>query len=144
MSSAKKAADLIKALVGDIKLEHGKEYYSFFSGWERTVGTDIASHSRVREIERGTLIVAVDHPGWAQMIQLRKKKVLTACKKEYPELNIKDIRLVLDREKHTERPPPVQEGPREKPVLTGAADREEFDDLLKRFEEAVEKQNTGP
>ncbi len=145
MSTFKKASELIKTLVEGVRLEHGKEYYSLFNGWERTVGTDIASHSRVKEIEKGTLIVAVDHPGWAQMIHLKKNGILSGCRKIYPELNIRDLRIILDRDEvergkgYTE----VESLRVEEEEIEPAADREEFARLLDRLEKAVREQNTG-
>jgi len=145
MSTFKKASELIKTLVEGVRLEHGEEYYSLFNGWERTVGTDIASHSKVKEIEKGTLIIAVDHPGWAQMIHLKKKGILYSCRKNYPELNIRDIHIILDRDEvkrakaDTETESVQME---EEEDIEPAADREEFDRLLDRLENAVQEKNS--
>lgn len=147
MSNTKKAADLIKKLFENVNLDQGQEYYNLFSGWERTVGTDLASHSVVKEIERGTLIVAVDHPGWAQMIGLRKRTILSACRKQYPDLEIRDLRVVLDRrEVVREKKKPEEETPApmagDEPIEP-VKDRGEFDDLLHRLEQAVEDQENS-
>ena len=147
MSSAKKASELIKALVDGMDVDHGGEYYSLFTGWERTVGTDIAAHSRVKEIEKGVIIIAVDHPGWAQMIQLQKKKILFSCRKQYPELNIKEMRVILDSEnntrlvekKVTEKKPFASRSKESKPEKKGVQPRE-FSKLLKRLESAIQEQ----
>jgi predicted nucleic acid-binding Zn ribbon protein len=38
---------------------------SVFSRWEEVVGPGAAAHCRPLSLVRGTLVVAVDEPGWA-------------------------------------------------------------------------------
>lgn len=66
-----------------------------FSSWERLAGTDLASHTNLRDIEGDTLVIEVDHPGWAQMVSLKRKILLACVKKEYPGLGISRIRIVV-------------------------------------------------
>jgi len=49
-------------------------------------------------VKRGAVLVEVDHPGWLQMLQLKKSQLLKNIRKRYPELEIRDIRCFLQRE----------------------------------------------
>ena len=41
------------------------------------------------------VFVGVDHPGWMQMISMRKTRILSAIKRQYPSLEIRDLRFFL-------------------------------------------------
>ncbi len=70
---------------------------SIFSSWQTIAGVDIGSHSNLKDIEGSTLIVEVDHPGWLQMVTLRKKELLRGVNKQFPELHITDIKVIHRR-----------------------------------------------
>ncbi len=89
----KKASEILSSFLDESQLEKARSYNSFFRSWRTIAGIDIGSHSRVREIERDVLIIETDHPGWAQMIQLKKRRFLQEIRKRYPELNIREIRV---------------------------------------------------
>ena len=57
-----------------------------------------ASHSRIKELQNGLLIVEADHPGWVQILQTKQKELLEAAQRGYPELNIRGISFKLSRE----------------------------------------------
>ena len=54
-----------------------------------------AVHSRIRELERGLLLVEADHPGWIQILQTKQREILSAVQRRYPELEIKGIAFRL-------------------------------------------------
>ena len=91
------------SILGDQYDESARKWSSFFRGWQELAGLDIAAHSRVKDVKRGTVIVEVDHPGWLQMLQMRKVKILRAVKKRYPELCIEDMRIYLNDGRGIER-----------------------------------------
>ena len=94
----KKAQDILKSLLDNYSVQEGETYHSFFRSWTRIAGQDAASHSKVKDIRAGVVIVEVDHPGWIQMIQMKKNPILKKIQQLYPELGIKDLRLHLYRE----------------------------------------------
>ena len=57
-----------------------------------------AVHSRIRELERGVLLVEADHPGWIQILQTKQAKLLLAVQRRYPDLDIRAIAFRLSRE----------------------------------------------
>ena len=91
----KKAADILRTILDDQKARQAGEWSAFFTGWQALAGEDIAAHSSVKDVKQGTVIVEVDHPGWLQMLHMRKSKILTGIKKRYPELGIRDIRIYV-------------------------------------------------
>ena len=57
-----------------------------------------AVHSRIRELERGILLIEADHPGWIQILQTKQGSLLSTVQRRYPELNIRGIAFRLSRE----------------------------------------------
>ena len=58
----------------------------------------VAVHSRVREMERGILLIEADHPGWIQILQTKQSSLLSAVQRRYKDLNIRGIAFKLSRE----------------------------------------------
>ena len=117
----KKAGDIIAAL---FKEEFGPEFMEsaraasgLFSSWAQIVkevwtqpGQDdsdnsgfedipaAAVHSRIKELERGTLLIEADHPGWIQILQTKQSRLLSVVRRRYKELDIRGISFRLSRE----------------------------------------------
>ena len=117
----KKAGDIISAILkekfGPEFMDTAKATTGLFSSWSQIVKEawpqsdqdnadhpgleDIpaaAVHSRIKELERGTLLIEADHPGWVQILQTKQSGLLSAAQRRYPELNIKSIAFKLSRE----------------------------------------------
>jgi predicted nucleic acid-binding Zn ribbon protein len=95
----KKASDILRGLLTDKQAAAAGEWSSFFSGWQKIAGTDIAAHSRVNDVKRGVVVIEVDHPGWLQILQLKKEKILQTMQRNYPELGIENIRIFVGNSK---------------------------------------------
>ena len=111
----RKAGDILTALfqnsLGSEFIENARSSASLFSSWQKIVaevwpsGTggskdDIpaaAAHSKIRELEKGLLLVEADHPGWIQILQTKQSELLSAVQRRYPELNIRGIAFRLER-----------------------------------------------
>jgi hypothetical protein len=93
--NVKKAGELLERLLGKQAAGEARSYHSFFSRWDELVGPELSGHSQPRDIEKGVLIVQTDHPGWLQMFQMSKERILRKIRKEYPELDIKNLRIIL-------------------------------------------------
>jgi len=98
----KKAGDILAEVLGGIHLE-GETFVSFFDSWDKIAGTDISNHSGLSDLKNGILYVEVDHPGWIQLIQLKKREILKKAKSMFPQLDIRDIRIFLV--KHEKKQP---------------------------------------
>jgi len=66
-----------------------------FQEWKRIAGDALAAHARLIDVQNGILLVEVDHPGWLQMLQLRKTTLLDAARKAAPLASIEGIRMRL-------------------------------------------------
>ena len=91
----KKASDILGAYMDSLQLNLQKGNSSVFNSWANIAGEDMISHSSIKDLRNGYLIVEADHPGWIQLLQMRKKKILKNVQKNYPELDIADIRFIL-------------------------------------------------
>jgi hypothetical protein len=125
----------------------------------------VAVHSRIRELERGILLVEADHPGWIQILQTKQSALLSAVQRRYQELNIRGIAFRLSREpfsspdveellttakdeKKNEKaepiPEPVQEKkepPSSEPGGVTAPEDKEFYAALKNLKKSVQERN---
>ena len=146
---ADKAGDILRAFMSRQDTDKARGYSAFFNAWESLAGTDIASHSSIEDIRKGVLIVKVDHPGWMQMIQLNRGKILAAVKKRYHELDIHEIRVVLDKERPGTAKRSVSPSVREEagaalpeaepPSPETVAQDEGFSDLMERLKESIDR-----
>ena len=59
------------------------------------IGKNMASHSRIIDIENGILLVEADHPGWIQMLGNYKKYILKGFQMKIPELKIETLAFRL-------------------------------------------------
>ena len=91
----KKAGDILGDYMRDLHLNMKKGNTSVFKSWGKIAGDDMISHSTVKDITNGILLVEADHPGWIQLLQMRKKKILKNLHTFYPELDIISIRFIL-------------------------------------------------
>ncbi len=90
-----KIGDFLKKLLDRNEVTLNNSYSSFFKSWDKIAGEPLSAYSKVIDISRNQLIVQVDHPGWMQMFQFKERKILKEIQKNYPELKIKALKLVL-------------------------------------------------
>ena len=178
----KKAGDIISALFRE---RFGPEFENtaratagLFSSWVQTVkevwpqsGQDddagfedvpaVAVHSRIKELERGILLIETDHPGWIQILQTKQGRLLSVVQRQYPELNIRGVAFRLSREPfpsedgekpamavNDETAEPIPEPAQEKQETHSAApggahtpEDEEFYATLKRLQKSIQERN---
>ncbi|MCD6120805.1 MAG: DUF721 domain-containing protein [Spirochaetales bacterium] len=94
-----KAGNILKKYFETLNIDKKTGSVSLFRGWNAIVDSGLASHSEVIEIEKSIIFIRVDHPGWAQTIAFKKKNILKKIKKKYPDLDIKDIRVFINKER---------------------------------------------
>lgn len=68
---------------------------ALFGGWSDVVGAELAAHTFPRDVERGRLIVAADHPGWAHLLRTRERAILRRLGRSHAALGIVRIVTVL-------------------------------------------------
>jgi Protein of unknown function (DUF721). len=96
-SRIKDISSLLSSFFDEEKLRRGERYSDFFSSWPSVVGSRLAAHSKVADIDKGFLVVEAEHPGWIQLLQLKQTEILNAVSKRYPELGLRGIIFRLGR-----------------------------------------------
>jgi len=103
--------DLFKERFGPEFLETARSNASLFTSWQKIVtevwprkdGDGIedmpaaATHSQIKELDKGVLLVEADHPGWIQILQTKQSELLSAVQRRYPELEVRTISFRLSR-----------------------------------------------
>ena len=172
----RKAGDVVSALFkdrfGPDFMESAKSTAGLFSSWEKIVAEvwpdgggqsnddvpAVAVHSKIRELEKGLLLVEADHPGWIQILRTRQGELLSVVQRRHPELGIRAIAFRLSRtpmpesstsEDKTQPVNMVQEvherndyndsGPQQVKFITKD---EDFQTALKRLEESLRMRNS--
>ncbi|MCL1817555.1 MAG: DUF721 domain-containing protein [Spirochaetaceae bacterium] len=108
-----KAGDILKEFFSTLNLEKGEKYAALFSSWRKIAGEDIAAHSRVADLRKGTLIVELDHPGWMQMLRIQHDEILGKLSAKYPSLGIRSVQGRLVKQGRFSPPrEAAQEAPR--------------------------------
>jgi hypothetical protein len=90
-SRIKDVSSLLSSFFDEEKLRRGERYSDFFSSWPALVGSRLAAHSRVADVDKGILVVEAEHPGWIQLLQLRQSGILDAVARRFPELGLRGI-----------------------------------------------------
>ncbi len=87
----KKASEIVSNLFNQIDSDTAQTASRFISFWAEIAGADISAHSKVIDVDKGMILVEVDHPGWSQMLSFNKKRILHALDVQFPELKLKNM-----------------------------------------------------
>lgn len=96
------ASQLVRRTLEGISKEGYRNASRTEEAWKRTLeginnpanpyeGKNLFSHSHINDLKNGILFIDVDHPGWINLFQLRKKFILNGMKRYAPELGITSI-----------------------------------------------------
>jgi predicted nucleic acid-binding Zn ribbon protein len=96
----KKIGDVLKDFLREKGWLAGNPYEPLFLEWKRIAGEALAGHSRLVDVHNGILLVEVDHPGWLQMLQLRKAAIMDAARRTAPLASVEGIRVRLGTADH--------------------------------------------
>jgi predicted nucleic acid-binding Zn ribbon protein len=88
----KRVGDLLREYLKDRGWPAEDPFASIFLEWTKVAGDPIGEHSRPVEMEDGVLIVEVDHPGWMQILLLKKPSLLASIRERVPAMNVHDLR----------------------------------------------------
>lgn len=148
-ASIKKASELITSLFENLSCEDLKNAQNFTRSWKAAVGDKIASHSKIIDVNKGTIIVEVDHPGWSQHLLLMKQRLLRELAATFPELEIANLAIRIKQHcptPYVRQDGIVGEGVFREDATTEEADvpiREDFDsdlkDVLARLKSSIKK-----
>ena len=133
----KTAGDILSALFDRQFVEKAQGYSKLFDSWEDITAKNgiaaAAAHSRIKELDRGILLVEVDHPGWKQIVQTKQTKLLNDFRYRFPDMDISGISLMLSREPQAEQEAETQDTPHEAEPTEPAA----FDEPVEQREPVI-------
>ncbi|MCL2800303.1 MAG: DUF721 domain-containing protein [Treponema sp.] len=96
----KTAGNILSALFDEQFIDKAQGYSKLFNSWaDITAKNGIASasaHSRIKDLDRGILLIEMDHPGWKQIIQTKQSKLLNDFRMRFPDMEISGLSLVLN------------------------------------------------
>lgn len=92
-----KAGDVLKnmSIFDNVNLAEAKSFSVIFSSWESIVGKKLAGYSRIKDLDKETLIIEADHPAIIQLLQHNYSENLYRLNRKYPDLKISDMRIFL-------------------------------------------------
>lgn len=61
--------------------------------WEEIVGITIAEHCVPKKLEKNSLLVEVDHPGWSTEIRYLESDLLKRLRQKIPKLEVSEIKV---------------------------------------------------
>jgi predicted nucleic acid-binding Zn ribbon protein len=94
----KKVGDLLRQYLREKGWLSGSPYDPLFRGWEKIAGAALARHTRLVDVQKGILLVEVDHPGWLQMLRLRQVGLLEAARRAAPGVGVDGIKARVRNE----------------------------------------------
>ena len=102
----KRAGDILSTLFDEGFVKKAHRYSNLFDSWEDITAKNgiaaAAAHSRIKDLDKGLLIIEMDHPGWKQILQTKQAKLLNDFNIRFPEMNISGISLMLGSGKQGE------------------------------------------
>jgi hypothetical protein len=160
----KRAGELLSVFFDEKLLKKAKNYSDLFSSWarisEKAGIAAAAGYSRLKEFERGLILIEADHPGWVQILQTKEQRLLENARRLFPELDIRGISFMLSRNfSPGEKETPDGVSGEGEPAFAGQEERgrvpepasqfdayekiddQQFKDTLKRLEQSLRKRN---
>ena len=90
-----RAGELLKEVLTRAHVDPEAPQTRIYQTWDQILGADLAGRARLRDIDRGRLLVEVDHPAWIQLIQMRQRTILRRVQRQFPVLGVKRLHLVV-------------------------------------------------
>ncbi len=88
-----RVGDILPAVLKSIGLDRKLKQQEIISIWPEVVGADIAARTQAVRVDKGVLIVHVDHSAWIQELHFMEKEILKKLKAKAPDIDIKRIRF---------------------------------------------------
>ncbi len=95
--SSARVGDILPRVLELLGLDNRFEEVKLMRGWAEVVGAVIAQKSRPRMLKDGILIIEVENSVWMQELWFHQKQIIERIKKEYPKVEVKGIRLEIER-----------------------------------------------
>ena len=116
-----------------------------FRDWASIVGEPLATHSRVADLVNSRLVVEVDHPGWMQIVLMKKEAILRRIASAYAfpvagDIRVKVSHAISRTETRSTDTPPTEKDTTEADhtATTETPSRSTLDAALARLYEALQ------
>jgi len=86
--------DVLDTVLKTLNIDLDEPRYGLATSWEEIAGPDLYLHVKVVDIRHSTLVLRADHPSWANLVMLQKKRILQAIQKRYPSLGITSLQVL--------------------------------------------------
>ena len=127
-------SDLLRGMLQNMT-EEQRAGARVLRGWEGIVGKALSEKSRVTDIQKDCLHIAVREGGAMQLMLMNKRQILYKLGKQYPGLNVKDIHVFLDKSPepaHKKEQQPIKRHVIEKKAKDDVCD-EDFKTIMLRI-----------
>jgi predicted nucleic acid-binding Zn ribbon protein len=81
-SEPRRAGDLIGTVLADLGLDRAAAVLRIAERWEAVVGHEAARHCQPSAVRGSLLEATVDTSVWCQQLQMRKREILAALRRE--------------------------------------------------------------
>ena len=109
----KTAGEILSALFDERFMNKAQGYSKFYDSWADITAKNgiaaAAAHSRIKDLDKGIVLIEMDHPGWKQILQTKQSKFLKDFRIRFPELNISGIFLTLGSSEPDEEPEGIKQ-----------------------------------
>lgn len=99
MKEVKKLSKLLDAYVSILteRMKNRKKDVNIYNYWDIVVEKEnLPFNSYLDDFKNNIFFVHVDHPGNAQQIRMKSKKIITDFNITFPSLNVKKINIIID------------------------------------------------
>ena len=97
----KTAGSILSSLFDEQFIKKAEGYSKLFDSWKdislKNGIAAAADHCRIKDLDRGILLIETDHPGWKQILQAKQSKLLNDFRVRFPEQNICGISFMLGK-----------------------------------------------
>ena len=97
----KRAGDILSALFDEKFMKKAGEYSDLVSCWKDLAEENgiaaAADHSRIKNLNRGIVLLEADHPGWKQIIKTKESALLAGLRRRFPDMGISGLSVVLGK-----------------------------------------------
>ena len=108
-----RAGDLLKQVLERAGFDPQAPETRIYQVWDDILGHDLAGRARLRDIDRGRLVVEVDHPAWMQLVQMRQRQILRRVARRFPALRITRMHLLVSPDRPAPQSAPAGGPPRQ-------------------------------
>ena len=97
-NASESIGNILPGVLNNLGLDKAFDEARLRKEWSRIVGEPMSSRCYPTKVREGVLYIAVENNVWMQEIRFLQKQIVKRIKESFPELEIKGIRIGLERE----------------------------------------------